>query len=195
MGGPAVGSLCSGYLGLDAAVCAVLGARVAWVCETDANAARIIRRHLRGVPNHGDISGVDWAAVQPVDILTSGFPCQPWSDAGSRGGIGDARDLWPAVAAAVRALRPRLVVLENVAGFARRPAGFGRTADDLAALGYVGRWTRLRAADVGAPHIRDRWFAIAWPAADAHVLLLAGRATGGAGAADEPGAGPLAAPA
>lgn len=209
---PLAGSLCTGYGGLDAAVCALLGVRVAWVCETDPNAARIIGRHLPGVPNHGDITAcyprwtalvaaladldradmppaergyrraelinaagdltaehaVDclWERVGPVDILTAGFPCQGWSDAGLRRGTADPRDLWPAVAHAVRVVRPRLVVLENVAGFARRRAGVGRAADELAAVGYDLRWTRVRASDVGAPHLRERWFAVAWPAAD-----------------------------
>jgi DNA (cytosine-5)-methyltransferase 1 len=178
--GPTIGSLCSGYEGLGIAAMSVLGGRVMWHCEYDPtpdkdtglprpepqSAQRILAHHWPGVPNHGNIATVDWATVEPVDMLVMGWPCQPWSDAGLRGGTADARDLWPAVASAVCALRPRLAFMEQVPGFARRPAGFGRTADDLAAIGYDLRWTRLRAADVGAPHVRERWFAVAWPAAD-----------------------------
>lgn len=165
MDGPTIGSLCSGYGGLDIAVLAVFGGRVVWHAETDPHAARILAHHRPGVPNHGDITACDWARVKPVDILTCGWPCQPWSDAGPRRGAADTRDLWPAVAVAMRVLRPRLLVAENVVGFAR--AGLARTLADLAGLGYDTRWCRLPAAAAGAPHLRWRWFAVAWSDADA----------------------------
>ncbi|MET8098795.1 DNA cytosine methyltransferase [Streptomyces sp. NPDC005236] len=90
-----VGSLCSGYGGLDMAVCDVLGASVAWHCQYEPGdkhqyAARILAHHWPGVPNHGDITAVDWSEVEPVDVLTSGFPCTDVSLAGKRAGlIGD----------------------------------------------------------------------------------------------------------
>ncbi|EFC80267.1 DNA cytosine methyltransferase [Parafrankia sp. EUN1f] len=160
-----VGSLCSGYGGLDLAVHQVIGGRLAWVADPDPGAARILARHWPDVPNHGDITAVDWTTVEPIDLLTAGFPCQPWSDAGRRHGADDDRHLWPAVATAVRHLGPRLVVLENVSGFAVRgaPAVLG----ELATLGYDTRWTRLPASDVGAAHQRERWFALAWRGAGA----------------------------
>jgi DNA (cytosine-5)-methyltransferase 1 len=166
---PTIGGLCEGYGGLTAAAQAVFGGRVAWHAETDPGASRILAWHRPGVPNHGDITTADWAAVEPVGILTAGWPCQPWSHAGVGRGVDDPRDLWPAVARAVRDLRPRLVVMENVPGFAADRYGLGRTADDLAALGYGLRWTRVRASDAGAPHLRERWFGLAWDehAADA----------------------------
>ncbi|MFF9033999.1 DNA cytosine methyltransferase [Streptomyces sp. NPDC014892] len=90
-----VGSLCSGYGGLDMAVCDVLGASVAWHCQYEPGdkhqyAARILAHHWPDVPNHGDITAVDWSEVEPVDVLTSGFPCTDVSLAGKRAGlIGD----------------------------------------------------------------------------------------------------------
>ncbi|MEW1774705.1 DNA cytosine methyltransferase [Streptomyces sp. NPDC086777] len=90
-----VGSLCSGYGGLDMAVCDVLGASVAWHCQYEPGdkhqyAARILAHHWPAVPNHGDITAVDWSEVEPVDVLTSGFPCTDVSLAGKRAGlIGD----------------------------------------------------------------------------------------------------------
>lgn len=206
--GPTIGSLCTGYGGLDMAVLDVLGGRVAWHCETDPGASRILAAHHPGVPNLGDIrcgcpaarqhpdhddsvlpGPCRWAGVQRPDVLAGGFPCQPWSAAGRRAGAEDARDLWPAVEHAVRVLRPGLVVLEQVDRFARLAAGAGRTVGDLAAVGYDARWTCLQAAEVGAPHRRLRWFCVAWPAADADVVGQPGRAAGAAGAADEFGAG------
>ncbi len=168
MDGPSIGSLCTGYGGLDTAVRAVLGGRVVWHAETDPDAVRVLEHHHPGTLNLGDITAVDWAAVERPDILTAGFPCQGWSDAGLRLGVADARDLWPAVAAAVRALRPGLVVLENVRGFVRR--GVGRTYDDLAGLGYDFRGVCVPASEAGAPHRRERWFAVAYRSGDAGRL-------------------------
>ncbi|WP_244190662.1 DNA cytosine methyltransferase [Streptomyces caeruleatus] len=87
-----VGSLCSGYGGLDMAVCDVLGASVAWHCQYDPDdkhqyAARILAHHWPDVPNHGDVTAVEWSDVEPVDVLTAGFPCQDVSLAGKRAGV------------------------------------------------------------------------------------------------------------
>ncbi|MFI1191568.1 DNA cytosine methyltransferase [Streptomyces californicus] len=87
-----IGSLCSGYGGLDMAVMDLLGATVAWHCQYDPDdkhqyAARILAHHWPDVPNHGDVTRVDWSSVEPVDILTAGFPCQDVSLAGKRAGV------------------------------------------------------------------------------------------------------------
>jgi DNA (cytosine-5)-methyltransferase 1 len=180
-----IGSLCTGYGGLDMAVQAVLDAETAWHCQYDPDdprqwAARILAARWPAVPNHGDITRTDWARVEPVDILTAGFPCQPVSNAGKRKGQADARWIWPAVATAVGVLRPRLVFLENVAAITVR--GLGAVLDSLAALGYDASWTCLRASDIGAPHRRERWFCLAWPAADTPGARLETRGQGRPGA-------------
>jgi DNA (cytosine-5)-methyltransferase 1 len=154
-----IGSLCSGYGGLDLAVEAVFGQPVAWHCEIEAAPSRVLEAHWPGVPNLRDLTEVDWCSVEPVDILTAGYPCQPFSHAGQRKGADDERHLWPFVAEAVRRIRPRHVVLENVPG--HRSLGFDVVLGDLAALRYDVRWTSLRAADVGAPHGRERVFIVA----------------------------------
>ncbi|MEU1488152.1 DNA cytosine methyltransferase [Streptomyces sp. NPDC005752] len=71
-----IGSLCSGYGGLDLGVQAALGGTLAWHAEVDPNASRILARHWPGAPNLGDITTVDWSTVPRVCVLTAGFPCQ-----------------------------------------------------------------------------------------------------------------------
>lgn len=73
---PLIGSLCSGYGGLDLGVQSIFGGTLAWHAEVDPNASRILARHWPGVPNLGDITTVDWSAVPRVCVLTAGFPCQ-----------------------------------------------------------------------------------------------------------------------
>ena len=183
VGEPRIGSLFSGYGGLDLAVLSVLGGRVAWHCEVDPAAARVLAHHWPDVPNLGDITAVHWDQVEPVDVLTGGFPCQDVSSAGRRAGIapGTRSGLWAHMAGAIDALRPPLVVIENVRGLLSAPAAsdvepcpwcvgnrpenslraLGAVLGDLADLGYDARWCGLRAADVGAPHPRYRIFIVA----------------------------------
>ncbi|TDB99398.1 DNA cytosine methyltransferase [Micromonospora fluostatini] len=159
---PRVGSVCTGYGGLDVAVELVLGGRLAWYAETDRHAAAVCAYHWPGVPNLGDIGAVDWTRVEPVDILTAGFPCQDISNAGKRAGItGEHSSVWQHVAAAVRVLRPRLLFVENVAALLRR--GLDVVHADLAEIGYDTSWLCLRASDIGAAHRRDRLFLLATP--------------------------------
>jgi len=155
------GSLCTGYGGLDLAVMTVLGARLAWCAETDRHAAAVLAARFPGVPNLGDITALDWAAVPPVDLITAGWPCQDISCSGSGAGIteGTRSGLWLTIAAGLRQLRPAYVFLENVA--ALRTRGFGKVLADLAALGYDTQWLCLRASDTGACHRRDRIFILA----------------------------------
>ncbi len=151
-----IGSLCTGYGGLDMAVQSVIGGTVAWVADIDPGAAALLAYRHPEVPNLGDLTIVDWSAVEPIEVLTAGYPCQPFSLAGNREGEADERHLWPFIAEAVRVLRPRLVVLENVAG--HRSLGFGRVLGDLAEAGFDAEWTSLLAADVDATHPRERVF-------------------------------------
>lgn len=151
------GSLFSGYDGLGMAVDALFpGTQRTWFCEWDDAPSKILAHHWPTVPNHRDITQVEWDHIEPVDILTGGYPCQPFSAAGQRKGTNDERHLWPYVREAIRHLRPRYTLLENVAG--HRSLGFDRVLGDLAEDGMHVRWTSLRASDVGAPHHRERLF-------------------------------------
>ncbi|OCH80283.1 hypothetical protein A9310_21895 [Gordonia sp. UCD-TK1] len=112
------GSLFSGYGGLDLAVNAFYGSETAWHVEYEAAPSKILAHHWPDIPNHGDVTQIDWAAVEPVDILTGGFPCQDVSAAGRRAGLmkGTRTGLFHNTIEAIDALRPSRVVLENVAG-------------------------------------------------------------------------------
>ncbi|MER5938908.1 DNA cytosine methyltransferase [Streptomyces sp. NPDC001928] len=172
---PTIVALCAGYGGLEAAIRARIGGLVAAYAENDPFAATVFAARHPGVPNLGDIRNVGWDQVREMyrpDVIGAGFPCRNTSNAGRRDGInGQWSRVWKNVAQAVGVIRPRLVFLENVA--ALRSRGLDVVAADLAALGYDARWTCVRAGDAetGAPHERDRWFAVAHPAdADPHQL-------------------------
>jgi DNA (cytosine-5)-methyltransferase 1 len=219
------GSLFSGVAGLDRAVAEVTGAEPAWFVDNDPAACRVLAARFPGVPNLGDITRVglpysdeewaamvaraaddesfllplpDWSSVDRVHILTGGFPCQDLSLAGLQAGLrpGTRSGLWLYMAHAIRMLRPRLVVIENVRGILSVAAhsdvepcpgcvgdgpdvvalrALGAVLGDLADLGYDAVWCGLRAADVGAPHERFRVFVAAVPAAGGRVAADTGR--------------------
>ena len=159
-----IGSLCTGIAALDLGIAgAVRGARLAWVAESDPDLDPFFATRFPAAPNLGDITTVDWGRVEPVEVLSVGFPCTDVSVSGRGAGIeeGTRSGLWSRALEAVRRLRPGLVVVENVA--ALRSRGLGRLLGDLARVGYDARWTSLRACDVGAPHARARLFALAYP--------------------------------
>lgn len=155
-----VGSLFSGYGGLDMAI----GGELVWYSEIEAAACKVLAAHHPGVPNLGDIKKVDWSTVKPVDVLTGGYPCQPFSNAGMRRGQEDERHLWPYVKDAISYLRPRYAVLENVQG--HLTLGLADVLADLAEVGYSARWGLVRASDAGAPHPRARVFIVAYSSSD-----------------------------
>lgn len=137
-----LGSMCSGYGGLEMGVQEVLGGEVVWHVEFDAAPSRILAHHYPDVPNYGDVTATDWRTVPSIDVLLAGFPCQPFSHAGKRKGGNDERHLWPHIAHAIGILRPRLVVLENVRGLLSAqgdpdPEWVATLADQAA------RWQRL----------------------------------------------------
>lgn len=156
-----VGSLFSGCGGLDLAFAGV-GFELGWLCEVDRSCNLVLDARFSGVVNLGDVRGVDWGRVDGVDVVLAGFPCQPVSVAGAKLGSKDERWLWPEVVRAVSVLRPRFVVLENVAGILRR--GAQEVFGDLAGIGFDAWWCCFNASDVGAPHRRRRWFCVAWDA-------------------------------
>lgn len=170
-----IGSLCSGYGGLDMAI----GLPVSWHAENDKYVSKILDHHYPGVPNHGDIRGIDWGSVESVEWLTAGYPCQPFSLAGNRLGLLDPRHIWPDIAEGIRRLRPRKVFLENVRS--HLGLGFDSVLGDLAKLGYDAAWCTVRASDAGAPHQRERLFILAVDSNAHRVSGHRGRDTGALG--------------
>ena len=181
-----IGSLFSGYGGLDLVVAEMFDAQVAWHCEWEDAPSKILEARFPGVPNYRDVSKVDWASVEPVDILTGGFPCQDVSLAGRRAGMTDGTrsGLWSEFAKAIEVLQPKWVVIENVRGLLSAKANcdvewcawcMGETGDgepalralgavlgDLAERGFDAEWASVRASDAGAPHQRLRVFVLAY---------------------------------
>ncbi|WP_431231479.1 DNA cytosine methyltransferase [Mycolicibacterium psychrotolerans] len=133
-------------------------ARTVWHAEIGP-AARILAERWPNTPNLGDLTRINWCALNFVDIVAAGYPCQPFSQSGKKQGINDDRHIWPFIADGIRILRPHYVVLENVSG--HRRIGFDSVLGDLAAIGYDAQWTSIRAADVGAAHERERLFVLA----------------------------------
>jgi DNA (cytosine-5)-methyltransferase 1 len=152
--------LFSGIGGIELAL-ESFGLRTVWQVECDRYARNVLWRHWPLVPKYEDVCAVGAAHLCPVDVICGGFPCQGISDAGLRLGLDDPRSgLWREFARVVRELRPRYVFVENVA--ALRVRGLGRVLGDLAEIGYDAEWDCVRAADVGAPHLRNRLFLLAY---------------------------------
>ncbi|WP_075200807.1 DNA cytosine methyltransferase [Leucobacter celer] len=114
---PRIGSLFSGYGGLDLAVEHVFHAQTIWFSEISP-VQHVFAHHWPDAPNLGDITDVRWAEVEPVDILCGGFPCQDVSTVGKMAGLapGTRSGLWSYMAEAIDQLRPEFVVIENVRG-------------------------------------------------------------------------------
>jgi DNA (cytosine-5)-methyltransferase 1 len=159
-----IGSLCTGYGGLDMAAEQYFNAETVWVSEIDKHANQVIQLRLNK-PNLGDLKKIDWENVEPIDILTAGYPCQPFSEAGNRKGENDKRHIWPSIKKGISILRPSYIILENVRG--HLSLGFKEVLKDLAELRYDAKWQVIRASDIGAPHQRARLFVVAYPNGDA----------------------------
>lgn len=160
-------SLCSVAGTLDLAVEQITGNKTLVYAENDPFASRVMEARFPWATNLGDITTADWAGIAQqyqIDSLSAGFPCRNISNAGDKSGVnGQWSKVWKNVAQAVGVIRPRVVFLENVQAILSR--GIDVVVADLAQIGYDARWTCLPARDIGAPHLRRRWFCIAHPAA------------------------------
>ena len=165
--------LCAGYGGFS------LGFRyggfdvstVAYVERDSYAAATLVARmeesRLDQAPIWDDLCTFDGAAWRGrVDIVTAGFPCQPFSTAGKQHGVDDDRWLWPDIAKIVADVGPSYVFLENVTGLVRH--GLPHVLADLAELGFDAEWGVLSASDVGAPHRRQRVWVLAYTNNEGH---------------------------
>jgi DNA (cytosine-5)-methyltransferase 1 len=149
-------------LGLERA-----GMRTVAFCEINPFCRRVLRKHWPEVPIYDDIRQLTARRLAAdgiaADVLCGGFPCQDISNAGRGAGMdGERSGLWAEYARLLGELRPRYVIVENVAALLGR--GLGRVLGDLAALGFDAEWHCIPASAVGAPHRRDRIWIVAYDA-------------------------------
>ena len=153
------GSLFAGIGGLDLGL-ERAGMECLWQVEINDYATQVLERHWPGVRRHRDVRTFPPAGDWSVDLICGGFPCQDISYAGRGAGLeGERSGLFFEAIRVVRQLRPRYVLLENVAALLTR--GLDRVHGELATLGYSSESHCIPAAAVGAPHIRDRVFVLA----------------------------------
>lgn len=159
-------ALCAGVGGLELGLSrAIPGYRTVGYVERDAYAAAVLVARMEDealdrAPIWDDLTTFDgkpWRGV--VDLVSAGFPCQPFSVAGKRKRLDDDRWIWPQIARIIGEVEPSFVFLENVPGVLSH--GAGAVLDSLASLGFDAEWDLFSAADVGAPHRRMRWFCLA----------------------------------
>ena len=166
-----VGSLFAGIGGFDLGL-ERAGMTVQWQVEIDPFCRRVLAKHWPDVRRYEDVREVHAARVCPtggicdrclpdVDVLCGGFPCQDISYAGFGAGMDGARSgLWSEYARLISELRPRLVIVENVAALLNR--GLERVLADLAGLGFDAEWSLLSSCAMGATHMRQRLFIVAY---------------------------------
>jgi DNA (cytosine-5)-methyltransferase 1 len=158
-----IGSLFSGIGGLELGLeWAGLGPTL-WQVEREPYAQTILARHWPDATRYDDVCAVGGQDLARVDVMCGGFPCQDISFAGKGAGLAGARSgLWSEYVRIVREVRPRFVIVENVAALLGR--GLGRVLGDLAESGYDAWWDCVPASACGAPHRRDRLFVVAYSA-------------------------------
>ncbi len=163
---------------------AINGFETAAFCEIEEFPRKVLAKHWPDVPCYHDVRDLTARVLRDdgisgIDVITGGFPCTDLSNAGKRAGIGDGTrsGLWSEIARLVSELRPRFVIVENVAallsGPTEQPGGwFGRILGDVAEIGYDAEWHCIRASAVGLPQPRDRVWIIAYPSEERNERLI-----------------------
>jgi DNA (cytosine-5)-methyltransferase 1 len=151
------------------------GFETAAFCEIEPFPRKVLAKHWPGVPCYEDVRELtadvlSRDGIGTIDVITGGFPCQDISVAGKQRGMGEGTrsGLWSEIIRLVGELRPRYVIVENVAALLSGPSEkrggwFGRILGDLAECGYDAEWECMPAGAVGAPHERDRVWILAYP--------------------------------
>ena len=172
------GSLFSGIGGFDLAA-EWMGWENVFHCEWNEFGQKVLKHYWPNAQLFTDITKSDFTKyANKIDILSGGFPCQPYSSAGKRLGKNDERHLWPEMLRAIREIAPRYVVGENVRGLTNWNGGlvFDEVQADLESAGYEVAAVVIPAAAVNAPHGRDRvWFVATNASCDANGLRTKGR--------------------
>jgi len=155
------GSLFAGIGGFDLGF-ERAGIQSVWQVEIDEYCRSVLAKHWPSVQRFSDIRTVGKTNLASVDVISGGFPCQDVSRAGLGAGLeGERSGLWREMYRVICELRPRVIVVENVA--ALLDGEIGDVLRDLAAAGYDAEWRVLRASDFGAPHTRERVWIVAYP--------------------------------
>jgi DNA (cytosine-5)-methyltransferase 1 len=159
-----IGSLFAGIGGFDIGVSAVFpNSQVLWQCEKDTYCQSILRRYWPSSTLYDDITTIDATKLQAIDLLLCGFPCQDLSiaNAHNKGNIHSPKSglYWHAYSI-IKTIRPKYIIFENVSAITFRNKGGMEVLRSLAAIGYDAWWDCIQAREMGAPHIRDRWFCI-----------------------------------
>ena len=124
-------------------------------CEIDPYCQKVLKKNFPEIPIFSDIKKLKRSDINgSIDIITGGFPCQPFSVAGRKKGTEDDRDLWPQMFRVIKEFKPTWVIGENVAHFVNM--AFQRTKIDLESEGYEVQPFIIPACSLGAPHRRDR---------------------------------------
>jgi DNA (cytosine-5)-methyltransferase 1 len=139
-------------------------------CEIDPFCRKVLKKHWPGVPVYTDVRMLRGYFFPDVDVITGGFPCQDISVAGRQAGMGkETRSgLWDHLCRLIGEVRPRYAIVENVSALLSGPSEqrggwFGKILGDLAEIGFDAEWHCIPASAVGAPHIRDRVWILAYP--------------------------------
>jgi DNA (cytosine-5)-methyltransferase 1 len=137
-------------------------------CEIDKYCSLILDKHWKGIKIYNDVRKInkeqfDTDGIEYPDIITGGFPCQPFSVAGKQKGTGDDRHLWPEMFRIIKTFKPKFVIGENVKGLINIQDGvvFETVCTDLESEGYEVQAFNIPAAGVGAPHRRERIWILA----------------------------------
>ncbi|WP_244944323.1 DNA cytosine methyltransferase [Paenibacillus polymyxa] len=186
-------SLFSGIGGIDLA-CHWAGMKTIAFCEREPFPRAVLAKQFPGVPIYDDVCRLTAARLKEdgllgpgrtIDLISAGYPCQPFSNAGKRKGTEDDRHLWPEVARILREIRPRWFIGENVAGHIS--LGLDDVLTELESIGYTGQAFVIPSAAVGAPHRRDRVFIVGYAEHDGSYGAEIGRSPYKAGDNDSQG--------
>ena len=189
--------LFSGIGGFSLGLEATGGFETSAFCDIDPYCRKVLQQHWPNVPIYEDIKKLKGTDIGTVDIITGGYPCQPFSVAGKQKGVEDKRHLWPEYFRLIKECRPTWVIGENVSGHIK--LGLDSVIEDLESEGYATRTFSISASSIGANHKRERIWVVAHRkknVANAYGVNDAiGRVdrtiqeTGGSGNIDERGSG------
>lgn len=131
-------------------------------CEMDIHCQKVLKKHWPDIPIYSDVKELDGNKFKDVDLICGGFPCQDISVAGLQKGLkGERSGLWKEYKRLIQEIKPRYAIIENVANL--RSKGLVQIIQDLWEIGYASEWHIISARSIGAPHLRERIWIIAYP--------------------------------